>query len=259
VRLGVLSDIHANLHALEAVLEALEGEWVDEYLCMGDLVGYGPFPNECVAAVERLGIRCVAGNHDLIALEQLSDDGCVKLARDTLRWTRSVLSDDARRFLERLPRVAVMDVIVMAHGSLDDPTCYVRRPGDAAMQLDHLAREHPRAEVLLLGHTHSQIAVVEGGRVPRTRGGTVGIAGARRALLNPGSVGQSRERAARARFMVLDLERREATFHARRYDVQGCRRALRDAGLPTGAAHIKPAPFRTRAGALRRRLGRRSR
>lgn len=254
MRLGVLADIHGNLHALEAVLEALEHEGVDHHLCLGDLVGYGPLPNECIALVERLGARCVAGNHDLIALGRLPDEGIAWLARDTLQWTRRVLTDDVLRFLDRLPGTLEFGGVVMAHGALGDPTRYVRRPTEAAVQLGTLARERPAARFLLLGHTHRQAVFIEGGEAARTSSRSLSLAGVRRALLNPGSVGQSRQRTARARFMVLDLERDEATFHTRRYDVEGCLRALRSAGLPPGAVHVKPTPLRTLAGALRRRV-----
>ena len=102
-RLGVVSDIHANLHALDAALEFLATQELDGYLCAGDLVGYGPLPNECINRMLDLPVACVAGNHDLIALGRLGDDRCIPLARDSLRWTRSVLDDDARARLEALP------------------------------------------------------------------------------------------------------------------------------------------------------------
>ena len=89
MRYGVLADIHGNLHALRAALGALGREGVDRYLIAGDLVGYGPNPNECVELVAGLDAVCVAGNHDLIALDRLSDERCPELARQSLRWTRT--------------------------------------------------------------------------------------------------------------------------------------------------------------------------
>jgi predicted phosphodiesterase len=155
VRYGVLADIHGNLHALRAVLSALGREGVDRYLIAGDLVGYGPHPNECVELVAGLDAVCIAGNHDLIALGRLSDDRCPELARRSLRWTRGVLADDARHFLNSLPlRATAPGGIVMAHGSLDDPQEYTRKPRQAAAQLSRLSQNGWDAHILLLGHTH---------------------------------------------------------------------------------------------------------
>src|SRR5205807_8276839 len=129
-------DIHGNLHALEAALPVLERAGVDRYICAGDLVGYGPFPNECVEAISNLGAVCVAGNHDLMALDRLSEENCIPLARETMRWTRKTLRDDARDYLARLPPRAKEDGVVVAHGSLDDSTYYVATAWEAARELE---------------------------------------------------------------------------------------------------------------------------
>src|ERR1051325_11660096 len=114
----VLSDIHANLPALEAALRFAREAGVDDYFCAGDLVGYGPHPNECVELIASLGVRCVAGNHDLIALGELSDERCIPLARRSLAWTRETLNDASREYLTTLPRRLDLDGgITLAHGS----------------------------------------------------------------------------------------------------------------------------------------------
>ena len=159
MRYGVIADIHGNAQALEAVTAELDRIGVDRYLCAGDLVGYGAQPNECVEMVARLEPICVAGNHDLMALGELSEEGCVRLARRTMRWTREVLSEDARAYLASLPRRAeAAGGVVIAHGSLDDPEQYVFRVDQATAQLGRLAREHPGAQVLIVGHTHLAFA-----------------------------------------------------------------------------------------------------
>ena len=91
MRFAVIADVHANLHALDAALAFVSDQDVDAYLCAGDLVGYGPFPNECVRRVRELPGRCVAGNHDLIVVDRCGDERCVPLARTSLRWTRASL------------------------------------------------------------------------------------------------------------------------------------------------------------------------
>jgi predicted phosphodiesterase len=243
VRYGVIADVHGNLPALEVAVGRLRAEGVDRFLCAGDLVGYGPYPNECVELVAELRAETVAGNHDLIAIGELSDDDCIRLARETLAWTRSVLSADALTFLARLPpRVEVGDRLVMAHGSLDDPQRYIRQATEAAQQLDRLAEGWPTAELLILGHTHRAHAWADGGRALDTDADrALRLPARERRLLNPGAVGQSRERLARSRFMLLDLESRLATFYAVPYDVTRCRSALRHRGLPPNAHHLSPS------------------
>ena len=242
VRYGVISDIHGNLPALEAALAALRRSGVDAYACAGDLVGYGPQPNECVEAVRELGAATVAGNHDLIALGELSEDRCERLARDSLRWTREALDDASRSYLAGLPRrVELAGGVVIAHGSLDDPQEYILRVDQAAAQLGRLADAHPSARLLVVGHTHRAFASDGTSPTPRIGGHRrVALSPAERWLLNPGAVGQSREPRVRARFMVLDLEQGEATFHAVGYDVRRARALLRQLGLPARSIHLPP-------------------
>ena len=241
MRYGVISDVHGNLPALEEALRALQRERVDGYVCAGDLVGYGPMPNECVARVSELGALCAAGNHDLMAIGTLPYEQATPLARDTMRFTREVLSAAARDYLAALPRIALgPGGIVVAHGSLDDPREYVGSPRRAAIELERLERRAPDARILVLGHVHRALAYGQrrgwgGGR------GEVPLPGPERHLLNPGSVGQSRERRARARFMVLDLDRGVARFEAVAYDIERVRRALRERGLPERACHPRPS------------------
>src|ERR671933_1014177 len=125
MRIGIVSDIHANLPALQAALTVLERVAVDIYLCPGDIVGYGPWPNECVERVAALGAVCVAGNHDLVATKRLPPDRCDRLAQKTLRWTAEVLPDDSRGYLAGLPARWSRDDLMMTHGSLRGPEEYV--------------------------------------------------------------------------------------------------------------------------------------
>jgi predicted phosphodiesterase len=242
VRYGVIADVHANLPALESVLSVLGELEVDAYVCAGDLVGYGPQPNECVEAIRRLGATCVAGNHDLIATGALPDDRCERLARESLHWTRSALDQESRDFLSGLPRRAELDGgVVLAHGSLDDPQEYIFRVDRAETELRRLAETHPAGRVLIVGHTHRPFA--SDGKIASPRFGattSVPLDGAVRWLLNPGAVGQSREARVRARFLLLDLKRQRADFLAVQYDVGRTRALLRRNRLPTGSVHLAP-------------------
>lgn len=242
MRYGVISDIHANLHALDAALAMLDAYGVERYLCLGDLVGYGPMPNECVERLAPYQPVCVAGNHDLIATGRLNGERCVRLARKSLIWTAEHLSDDVRAHLGRLPLRARVDPdVVLVHGSLDDVEDYVATSAAAEAQLERLEAEEPTARILLLGHTHTPMAhgSRRGDLLGRT-GGLVRLEPGERYVLNPGSVGQSRDRSPWARFMVLDTDAGLATFHAIAYDSAGCRRALRSAGRPARSCHCSP-------------------
>jgi predicted phosphodiesterase len=250
MRYGVLADVHGNLDALRPVLRALERHGVDRYLVAGDLVGYGPYPNECVAALAALPATCVAGNHDLIALGALSDRHCIELARRSLRWTQQVLGDDERAFLAALPPTATAGGgVIVAHGSLDDPQEYTSTREQALAQLERI-EDRDDAQILVLGHTHRPLAF-------GLRSGWLGTKGASElpvdpaVLLNPGAVGQSRELRARARFAVLDIDAREVRFYAIPFDVDACRAALRRVGLSPQSCHLRPSLPRAAARAVR--------
>lgn len=252
MRYGLLADIHANLSALQAAVAGLRRAGIDRFLCAGDLVGYGPEPNECVDLIAGLDAVCVAGNHDLIALERLSDERCIPLARNSLAWTRANLREDVRAYLAALPAIATAEGgVVLAHGSLDDPQEYVTRPDQADAQLALASWQHPDVRALVLGHTHRAGYFRRGGvRMPEPPRPHVGLEDL--ILLNPGSVGQSRDSAALARCAVLDLEQRTASFLELEYDVEATRRALRQAGLPGDSCHLRPTALDVYTRPLRR-------
>src|SRR5215218_6983850 len=109
MRLGLLADVHANLPALDAVLAALRHEGVDRLACAGDVVGFGPSPDACVARLAELEVPCVVGNHDLVALGQLPAEHPWRLVARTFEWTRAELGEDSRRWLAELPAVCRLD------------------------------------------------------------------------------------------------------------------------------------------------------
>lgn len=256
MRIGLLSDVHANLPALRAAIARLRGEGVDAFLCAGDLVGYGPHPDECVETIAELGATCVAGNHDLMLVGALPDARAGRLARRTLAWTREVVRPDVRVHLAALPRTASVAGVDLAHGSPVDPQEYVRSEARAAELLAGL----PPGRVLVLGHTHHPW--LYGARTlfpsPGAAPGSAEFALPRheRQLVNPGSVGQSRERerVPLARFALLDLDHARVRFFAEPYDAAATRAALRARRLPPDALHVRPGPVATAARRARRLL-----
>jgi predicted phosphodiesterase len=240
MRYGVIADVHANLHALETVIAALGERGVDRYLCTGDLVGYGPRPNECVARLRELDATTVAGNHDLMVTGRLSLDIRDRLARTTIEWTVSALDSEATAYLQSLPpRAQTPDGLTLAHGTLDDPVEYVYDCDAASAQLALLEQRSSAATGLLLGHTHLPLACRTGSELPHE--GVVDLPGTGMPfVLNPGSVGQSRESRPLARALVLELELRRAEFLALEYDHGATAAELRAVGLPPGACHRSP-------------------
>lgn len=240
MRVGLLSDVHANLAALRAVLRRLEDRGVERLLVAGDLVGYGAHPNECVELLASAGAECVAGNHDLFVLDRLPPTRFPPLARRSADLTRAMLSADVRAFLEALPVRLHVERVLMTHGSLDSPEEYVVDRGRAVELLRRLPAEAPGSDTLVLGHTHRQWCVDADRGVLRARG-RIPLHGTAH-LLNPGSVGQSRQRERRpgARFAVYDSSTPSVDFERVDYDVDASRRALRDLRLPDRCLHAPP-------------------
>jgi diadenosine tetraphosphatase ApaH/serine/threonine PP2A family protein phosphatase len=237
MRVTVVSDIHGNLHALESVLAALERERIDALWCLGDLVGYGPRPNPCCAAIAARADVCLAGNHDLgvlgaVPLEDFSPDAAV-----SARWTRAVLGVAARSYLEELsPEARVGDLgIELYHASALDPVWeYVLDPISMRASIDA-----SRSRIVLVGHSHVPLVALldgddfRGGHAPA---GTVVELNGSKALLNPGSVGQPRDGDPRAAYLVLDLATNTARFHRVDYPVERTQAEIRERALPAPLA-----------------------
>lgn len=246
MRLGLLSDVHANLEALEAVLSWLDRRGVDQVLCPGDLVGYGPSPGACVAQVlARPDVLAVAGNHDLIVRGELTTARCSASARAALAWTAR---QPGLAPLAALPRTARAGEVALAHGSWTDPERYVRSLDDVR---DALAEVDAR--VLVVGHTHVPLVATADRVLLQARAGRVALPRDAQVLVNPGAVGQTRFGPPRARAAVLDLDRGEVELGAVRYDLRATRRRLRAAGLPADSVHVRePAKAWVKRALLRR-------
>jgi diadenosine tetraphosphatase ApaH/serine/threonine PP2A family protein phosphatase len=231
MRVAVVSDIHSNLHALEAVLAAIDEEAPDELWCLGDLVGYGARPNECCATIAERADVCLAGNHDLavrgtIELEEFGGEAGVAAA-----WTRSMLEPEAQAFLDRLEPAGSAHGVALYHGSARDPIWEYVLSDEVALATLELTD----APVVLVGHSHVALQVVQSGDELAggvARAGTDLELGGVRALLNPGSVGQPRDGDPQAAYLLLDLDVRHASFRRVEYDVKRTQREIRDAGLP---------------------------
>jgi diadenosine tetraphosphatase ApaH/serine/threonine PP2A family protein phosphatase len=236
MRAAVLSDIHGNLPALEAVLTAVDAAEPDAVWCLGDLVGYGPWPNEVTELVSRRADLCLVGNHDLVALDTAGVDveAFNPEAAEAARWTRRELTEDTRRFLESLEPRATRGEAGLYHASPRDPVWEYVLNAEAALAAFTSAPER----VILVGHSHVALAfTLDGDRLD----GDVAPAGTEleldaRHLLNPGSVGQPRDGDPRAAWLLLDLAGRRARFERVEYDVQRAQDEIRERGLPGALA-----------------------
>ena len=232
MRTLILSDIHANLPALNAVLEdagAIERVW-----CLGDIVGYGPDPNECIERVRGLpGLQCVKGNHDAAILGEIAVRAFNYEARASLTWLESELSPANKRWLSGLDERLVLDQVTLAHGSPRNPVWeYILDLGSA--------RENMRmfeTQLCLAGHSHlPSLFQMEENSPQSTQqyGLTAGepFSINRKSILNPGSVGQPRDNDPRSAYLIYDDELDQWIFKRVAYDIRQVRDRILAAGLP---------------------------
>ncbi len=217
------------------MLEEIEREQPDELWCLGDLVGYGPRPNPCCAAVERRAAFCLSGNHDLGVLGEIDLDEFAGDAVAAARWTRGMLADGPRAFLQSLRPQGERDGVELFHASPRDPVWEYVLSADVA----RVAFDLTRSPLVLVGHSHVPLAitleddVLDGGLA---RGGTEAALGPGRRLLNPGSVGQPRDGDPRAAWLLLDFGAGAASFRRVEYDVARTQEEICERGLPDALA-----------------------
>jgi predicted phosphodiesterase len=236
VRVAIVTDIHANRQALEAVLEQIRAAECDALWCLGDVVGYGAEPDACAELVREQADICLAGNHDLAVTGGLSVADFSEIARRAAEWTGSVISTETRLFLESLSPSDENQVVSLYHASPRDPVWeYVLSPLQAELSFDVQPQR-----ISVVGHTHVALAFNrpdgEGATGETRRDGDELDLGSGYWLLNPGSVGQPRDGDPRAAWMLLDTDAWTALYHRVPYDIDGAAWAIRAARLPHSLA-----------------------
>ncbi len=236
MRFLVLSDIHSNGTALDAVLVAAKGRW-EKAVCLGDVVGYGPDPNEVIARVREVATVFVRGNHDKAVSRPASGDDLNPLAKAAVDWTRAQLRPEYLKFLEDLPPGPVTaDSIALVHGAYNDEDEYVFSPAQALSGL--LEASLP---VTFFGHTHFQggfsyrgdrLEVIQLKVHPGAGFAALRIEAGTRYLLNPGSIGQPRDGDARAAFAIADIDHGVVEFWRVPYDIAAVQERMKKVGLP---------------------------
>lgn len=227
---AIFSDVHSNLPALEAVLEAIRREKPDRLLCLGDLVGYGPHPREVLERIRGLSCPVIGGNHDLAAIGRL-DASCFNLfARQAVEWTATQLTELDRQYLGSLPLTLEIGPIAAVHGTRDHPEEFLY-----LQTVEHatgLLADQPRF-LGVFGHTHVPLAFVDrASQVSLTFAPQVELKGAHRALVNVGSVGQPRDEDSRAAFVLFDDEKLRVSIRRVPYDIEAVALDIHAAGLP---------------------------
>lgn len=230
--IGVISDIHGNMQALEAVLAAMKVLHVDEILCAGDIVGYGANPVECVDLVREKSRAAVAGNHEMGVMSQESNAFFNKVAREACLWTRAALGPPEKAYIAALPLVRELrqDRLVLVHAELCLPGLfdYIQTLSDARDNILPL----PPGFVCFFGHSHAPFVFLEGEALAFSTSPEVAIAPGARALVNVGSVGQPRDGDPRSCFATMDTEERTVRMHRVWYDYEQAGERIRRAGLP---------------------------
>lgn len=231
MRILVLSDIHANLSALEAVIT--DAGLVDAVWCLGDVVGYGPDPNECIALLRgQANLTCLLGNHDAAVLGRIQLETFNHDARRSIEWIQEIISKESYLFLNTLPEKTQVENVTLAHGSPRNPVWeYVLDLYNASQNFNHFD-----TQICMVGHTHLPIAYItmENPRDVRwvipMEGETIQIDS--RAILNPGSAGQPRDHDPRASYAVFDSEQNNWQIHRVAYDIRSVQKRIRAADLP---------------------------
>jgi predicted phosphodiesterase len=235
MRYLIISDIHGNLTAFQTVLKDAGklGKDYDFVWCLGDVVGYGPDPNECVELLRELPHLCLAGNHDWATLGRLDVRTFNADARKALTWTRDTLSEENMAYLEALPTTFVMGEFTLAHGSPREPVWeYILDPLIASVNFQHFETPY-----CLVGHTHSPVIFKSSGDKGESQAilpeyDTAIKLDGKQQIINPGSVGQPRDSDNRAAYAILDLDAMTWEFRRIPYDIKHVQAQMAEADMP---------------------------
>jgi predicted phosphodiesterase len=233
MRFAIISDIHANVDALSAVLAGITKTGVDQILCLGDLIGYNGFPRETLALLRDADVKAIYGNHDLMALARLPDSGAGSLARKAIHWTRRVLSEDDWWYLANLPAELRIDDLLCVHSTLGDPLVRLGHAEQYRSEAEALTEGGTGVNVCFTGHSHRQqvVIVTREGDVRYTGGLDDQLPRDAVCFVNPGTVGQPRDGDARAAYALFDAESRRISFQRVAYDPTRLLRRNRKLGL----------------------------
>lgn len=243
MRLAVFSDIHGNLEALDAFLADVANRRVDRYVCLGDIVGYGANPNECIERVRAIpNINIILGNHDAGAVWLTSPYGMNKEAKEAILWTMDVLTPEHADFLKTLKPKIVMADMSFSHANPYNPGAwrYVDTRKYAARSFSRT-----REKLLFVGHTHRSLMVTKKNffkiilEIPKDNT-PLTVSEHSRHIFNGGSIGQPRDGKPLAGYLIYDTRKKRVTIHRVAYDYQEAAQKILAAGLPDYLAKRLP-------------------
>lgn len=229
MRYALIGDIHGNLEAFESALTSIEKEEVDQILCVGDIVGYGADPLECIELVKVKCSKVIAGNHDYAAIGLADIDYFNPFAKDALLWTSERLSEREINYLAGLKLIEREDNFIMVHASLNNPRewGYILNTFDAAINF-----ELQVDQICFVGHSHGPVVYMKKDNFISGHRFVSKIESGCQYIVNVGSVGQPRDGDYRASYVIYDLELQTLKLRRVEYDVAKAQKKILDAGLP---------------------------
>lgn len=231
MKLAIISDIHGNLEALQAVLDFLKGEGIDDVVCLGDLVGYGANPNECIDLVRKTTDQIIAGNHDWGAVGLTDTSFFNQVARAAIEWTAEILTEASKTFLARLPLTITKGDLLFVHGTPSSPEQwdYLFRSADALREFQGFTQQ-----ACCIGHSHTPLMFARNqkGMVFQVNYSEQRIEDERRYIINVGSVGQPRDLDPAAAVGIYDMSRKIFFLQRIPYNIIAAQEKILKAGLP---------------------------
>lgn len=230
MRIGIFADVHSNEEALDVVLDALQKAEVDRIICLGDLVGYGPSPNECVEKVIKNVDIVVAGNHDYGAIGKWPIERFNAFARQSIIWTKDVLSTDSKKAIETFPLIWDDGHITAVHASPEAPEKWYYVSSEDVVFRSLMAMTSPYC---FIGHTHipAIFSRTMNGDMILQKGQSITLPSDQLHLINVGSVGQPRDSDPRAAYGILDLEKSHFELHRVVYNIEIVQTKMKKAGI----------------------------
>jgi len=235
MRYGIFSDIHANLEAMEAVFKVFQKESVDSYFCVGDVVGYGANPHECIEIVKDLKAPCVAGNHDWAVIDRLDTRYFNPVAKTAVVWTRGAISPEDKGFLESLQLVYKNNDFILVHGTLQEALYFHYLVEEEEAKRMFALMDRP---ICFVGHTHVPgIFVQHKQRVGFVFHSKLKLDSGIKYIINVGSVGQPRDGNPMASYCIYDTEDNSIAIKRVSYNIAEAQRKIIEVGLPPFLAH----------------------
>ena len=235
MKYGIFGDIHGNIEAFKEVIEVYKKEDIDEYLCVGDVVGYGANPRECIEEIKRLKAETVCGNHDWAAAGIFPLDYFNPAAKTATEWTREKLTSDEKRFLKNLELINDEKDFSVVHGSLYQPELF---PYILDIESARRCFSHMKKGLCFIGHSHVPgFFYMEDDVINYSREDLVMIRLGVRYIIDIGSIGQPRDGNSKAAFCIFDTDKATIETRRVRYDVEAAKNKILDAGLPKALAY----------------------